>query len=218
MAELTTALSTLPAARDWNFWDISYDAQRTTFPRSARHIAAALREQPFDFERIIIFGYSMGGLVARSMIAEGLECEALVTICTPHQGLVPWWLPLGRGLRSMAPRSSMLRALNANARDRAQRHNYHFFAAAYTDILGFHNHDGVVPLASALGEELGPVAERDTVHLHYSSVATFDPHWRCKHPRYIAPVLETATRLFGGEPRQIVLPPGTAEPAVCGKS
>lgn len=114
----------------------------------------------------------------------------------------------------MAPRSSMLRALNANPRDRAQRHNYHFFAATYTDILGSHDHDGVVPLASALGQALGPVAQRETVHLHYSSMATFDPHWRCKHPRYIAPVMETAARLFGGDPPQVVLPAGAAEPVM----
>ena len=201
MVDLTEALAALPAARDWNFWDISYDTQWSPFAHSARHIAAALRRQPFQFARTILVGYSMGGLVARRMIADGFPCEALLTLCTPHHGLVPWLPPIGRGLRSMTSQSRLLHALNRDRRDQDHRHRYHFFAATYTDLLGFHSHDGVVPLASALGQHLGPVAQRETVHLHYTKVASYDPHWRAKHPQYMAPVMETASRLFAADLR-----------------
>jgi hypothetical protein len=44
---------------------------------------------------------------------------------------------------------------------------YHLFAISCSDLWGDHPDDGVIPVPSALGISLGPVAERLTIHLNY---------------------------------------------------
>jgi pimeloyl-ACP methyl ester carboxylesterase len=196
VSSLSRALSELPGAENWTFWDITYDTEWTSFSDSAAQIAASLRENEIEFRQTILFGYSMGGLVARQMVADGWPCRDLVSICTPHHGPMKWWPPYGRGPRSMRAFSPQMRALNSHPLDRAARSRYHFFGLTYHDLLGEHEHDCVVPIWSALGCGLGPVARRETRQLRYKSVSLYDAHWRGKQPHYISPVLKTASELF----------------------
>jgi pimeloyl-ACP methyl ester carboxylesterase len=200
MRHLRRALRELPQAARWRFWDVSYDTSWTPFPNSARQIVAELQKREHDFSRTILIGYSMGGLVARQMVAEGFPVSALVTLCTPHHGPVRWVpMPL-RGPRSLAQWSHFAKKLNANPRDIAARKNYHFFAVTYRDLFGMHRSDGMVSLRSALGLRLGEVASRHTMHLKYrtpiSALMPFDPHWRAMFPQYIAPAIEHIGRLM----------------------
>jgi pimeloyl-ACP methyl ester carboxylesterase len=196
VSEITEAVRALPQVRGRRFWDVSYDTQWTPFTTSARRIVAELQRQSDDFSDTLLIGYSMGGVVARQMIALGFPCRALITICSPHHGPAPWIPPIGRGPRSIARWSPALAALNRHPTDIAHRERYHCFAITYTDRLGHHEHDGIVPLRSALGAGLGPVAHREKIHLKYSTVASYDPHWRGKSATYIAPVLKVAAGLM----------------------
>lgn len=198
--DLTKALSELDAAHDWNFWDISYDSQWTAFPLSAQRIAQSLQETGADFSETILLGYSMGGLVARQMVADGWPCRALVSLCSPHHGPRAFLPPVGRGPRSLMRGNMLLHNLDAHPRDLAMRERYHFFAVTYDDRLGHHEHDGIVARQSALGMNLEGIAHRQTMALHYKTVAAFDPHWRGKDPRFVQPVLKLMADLFATSP------------------
>jgi pimeloyl-ACP methyl ester carboxylesterase len=193
MRHLRKALRELPQAARWRFWDVTYDTSWTAFPDSARQIVNQLQAREHDFALTILIGYSMGGLVARQMVAEGFPVSNLVTLCTPHHGPARWVpMPL-RGPRSLAQWSHFARKLNANPRDVAARRHYHFFAVTYRDLFGVHRSDGMVSLRSALGLRLGEVASRHTMQLKYktpiSVMMPFDPHWRAMFPQYIQPAI-----------------------------
>jgi pimeloyl-ACP methyl ester carboxylesterase len=197
LRQLREELQALPQAADWHFWDITYDTTWTRFAESARLIQEKLAQQPHDFSNSIIIGYSMGGLVARQMIAHGLPCKWLVTICTPHHGPVKWLPVPAYGPRSIASWSATLAALNRNPVDAAHRDRYRFFAITYTDLLGHHEQDGLVTAHSALGMKLGPVALRRKMDLKYSAIMPyFDPHWRGMFPKNIRPVIDDVAGLL----------------------
>lgn len=144
-------------AQGWMYWSPNYQTQI-----SFRHAALQVRndmkgwEHEYDLAQTVIIGYSMGGLVARQMIADGLPCRQLVTICTPHQGILPWIPTPSMGSQSMHPLSIDLAALNNHQGERAQRNKYFFFGMTYT-VGGnwHHDNDAVVGLDSALGYKLG---------------------------------------------------------------
>jgi hypothetical protein len=92
-----------------------------------------------------------------------------------------------------------LAQLNGNETDRAHRNRYHFFAITYRDALGSHDHDGIITAPSALGLGLGPVAQRQRIHLRYRTLATFDPHWRGRFAAHIPPVVQTLEKLMAHE-------------------
>ena len=205
MKEMRDALRALPETAGRRFWSISYDTHWTSFEDNARRIIEALRKQPFEFDDVILVGYSMGGIVARSMVAQGFSCRALLAICSPHHGARPQsFFP---GPRSITRRNERLRALNRNARDRAHRARYYFFAITYSDQLGRHDHDGIVARRSALGEGLGEVAGRHSRRLNYKTVAVYDAHWRGKFPDHMKAVLETVAEIERGETAEIEEPP-----------
>lgn len=198
MRHVREALRKLPQSAGRRFWDVTYDTAWTPFPASAKSIVRELYTREHDFSRTLLIGYSMGGLIARQMVAEGFPCDALVTLCTPHHGPLRWVpVPL-RGPRSLATWSRVTAALNRHPQDIAARHKYHLFAVTYRDRFGFHGHDGMVTQSSALGLKLGEVASRKTMHLKYSvpisAIMPFDPHWRAMFPHYIPP----AIRHIGG--------------------
>jgi len=198
MTNLQSALRKLPEAGDRRFWNVTYDTMWTSFGDSAQQIVDALSRQTHDFSDTVLIGYSMGGLVARQMVALGFPCRALITLCAPHHGPAPW-IPLPpRGPRSMAGWNSELTRLNQNPIDAAHRNRYHFFAITYSDIFGHHEHDGIVMTRSALGEGLGEIAHREKIHLKYRMPPTYDPHWRGMFASRIAPVFPVAARLFAG--------------------
>jgi pimeloyl-ACP methyl ester carboxylesterase len=182
-----------PAGDSWHFWNITYDTTWQPFPQSARQILKKLKTCGYDFEENIIIGYSMGGLVARQLVAEGFPCTHLVTLCTPHHGPVRWMPVPMRGPRSLAGWGSHTKALDRHPRDVLMRNRYHFFAMSYEDTFGPHDHDGMVSVWSALGKNLGEVATRHTMELKYavpvSAIMPVDPHWRGMFPKYIDPAL-----------------------------
>lgn len=203
MRHVRDELRELPEAAGWRFWDISYDTTWTPFPSNARSIIKELKKREHDFSNTILIGYSMGGLVARQMVAEGFPCEALVTLCTPHHGPVRWVPVPTRGPRSLAKWNHCTRALNRHPGDIEARKKYHFFAVTFRDKFGFHRNDGMVSQKSALGLELGEVASRKTMQLKYAIPVTvlmpFDPHWRAMFPRYIQPAIRHIAQLMKAE-------------------
>jgi pimeloyl-ACP methyl ester carboxylesterase len=203
MRQVREYLQRAPVAATWNFWDISYDTTWQSFPESARQISSALQKTGHDFEQTILIGYSMGGLVARQLVADGFSCSQLVTLCTPHHGPVRWMPVPTRGPRSLAHWNRHARVLDRHPRDVALREKYHFFAVTYRDTFGVHHHDGMVAQSSALGCKLPGVKTRRTVKLKYSvPVSAFlpiDPHWRGMFPRYISPALDHIAGLMQDE-------------------
>jgi len=196
LGQMREKLRALPQAATWRFWDIGYDTSWTRFPDSARQILAQLQQHPYDFTHSVLIGYSMGGVVARQLVALGLPCHGLITSCSPHHGPVKWMPMPYRGLRSIAAWSPDSAALNRHPRDVAHRHRYRFYAVSFDDPLGHHEHDGMVPVPSALGSRLGPVAVRETICMRYANVAHFNPHWRGMFPQHMAPVVNEAARLL----------------------
>jgi hypothetical protein len=134
----------------------------------------------------------------------GLKIKALVTICSPHLAVGSWIPPVDAGVASISWFSADLKRLNRSPRERRHRHSYHLFAITCRDLLGDHPDDGVVPVWSARGESLGPVAERATIHLNYDrQIAGVDPHHRGMDPKYLRPLLDTCSRLFTSASRKL---------------
>ncbi|MDP5347091.1 MAG: putative lipase, partial [Paracoccaceae bacterium] len=79
-----------------------------SFVFGAQEIAAYLRNNNVPTNNLSIFAYSMGGLVARQMIANGLTPRRLFTYCTPHLGTMLHVLPINYGAMSMMPVSQEL--------------------------------------------------------------------------------------------------------------
>lgn len=82
----------------------------------------------------IIIAHSMGGLVARSYIAQGGDFLKLMTIATPHLGTglarLAWifdWANV-TGVTDLAPGSDFLDDLNSDSYEQSQRSKYAFVA------------------------------------------------------------------------------------------
>lgn len=169
-------------------WRVTYDTNWTAWEHSASDILAELRAQNPEWHDTILVGYSMGGIVARSLVAQGFEARAVITLCSPHDGPLPYLI--FPGPRSLSRRNAMTKALLENPRDIDLRERLHCLAITYRDALGKHNHDGLVKESSALGLHLGEVASRHTTVLEYSNTAWYDPHWRGKDPFHLPAALE----------------------------
>jgi pimeloyl-ACP methyl ester carboxylesterase len=181
----------------WMLHTLSYDSHDHSFRESANDIAAFLERQGLARSSMLLIGYSMGGVVARQMAADGFPCAALVTVCAPHRGTAAWVPTPNKGSLSIAPHSEDIRNLNAMYSDRKLRGRYYFHAVTYTDIRGYQDNDTVVEKTSALGLELGPEIHRHAIHLSYSGgFSGFDPHWMGMNPDYLRPLLDTCGRLF----------------------
>jgi pimeloyl-ACP methyl ester carboxylesterase len=195
--ELQNALHDLPNAEKWHFWQVEYPTHRWTFERGAQEIKRVLNETGHDFSQSIFIGYSMGGIVARRMVAHGFPCHALLSICSPHQGLARWIVPHSPGTWSLSRWSQSLRKLNNDERDKAMRSRYHFYAITYRDRFGHHPHDGIVTQCSALGKNLGSVATRQIIALNYEhKLGGSEPHLRGMNPRYLESLLDKCEELF----------------------
>jgi hypothetical protein len=87
------------------------------------------------------------------------------------------------GSASISPFSEDLKRLNASQNDSSSRKLYHLFAISCADFWGYHDDDRVVPVSSALGTNLAPVAEQVAIELDYdSATAGTDPHHRGMDP------------------------------------
>ena len=184
------------AGPEWTLWRVDYPTHRWSFPRGASAIADALRATGRDFQDVILFGHSMGGVTARQMVANGFPCRALVAIGSPHQGTARWVPAHSPGTASIHPRSRALRALNQHPRDMAARERYHFFSLTYRDRLGAHPHDGLIPRRSALGLQLGAVATRVNTEFTYDFPPGTHPHLRSLAPLEVPAAVDTVRRLL----------------------
>ena len=200
------ALQELPEAEGVHFWRVSYDTHWKSFQRSARQVMQELRRRDSDWSDTLLIGYSMGGIVARQMVAYGFPCQSLIALCSPHNGAMAWSplrFPLAGdpGAGTLVSWSPKLRALNNNPRDRAHRSRYHFRAITFSDRRGFHDNDGIVGRPSAMAEALGPVASRAITHFHYQQKPEFftDPHMGGMSPRSLPEVAELCREIFIGK-------------------
>jgi pimeloyl-ACP methyl ester carboxylesterase len=189
MAALADALQQLPSANGWNFYTPTYETHLETFVQAASDLYPQVQAlaQP-----LILLGYSEGGIVARQLIANGMKVKVLVTICSPHSGLGVWIPTPDVGSASVSPFSEDLKRLNASQNEGPSRSLYHLFAISCTDVWGYHDDDGVVPVSSGLGTNLGSVAEQVVVELNYdSAIAGTDPHHRGMDPANLQPLIAT---------------------------
>jgi pimeloyl-ACP methyl ester carboxylesterase len=200
MEGIGETLRALPEAAGWHFWSVNYKTHWRNFADNARDIGAAMRDEPYDLSHTVFVGFSMGGLVARQMVADGFSCQALISIATPHQGTAPWVPPHSPGTWALSRWSTRLRALNSNSADKECRSRYHFFAVTYRDRLGYHDDDSIVTARSALGASLGPIAQRKKIQLNYGQDLgrriLGSPHARGMSPRVLAPVFDTCAEVF----------------------
>ena len=73
-------------------------------------------EQRFGNERVVVIGFSMGGLISRYYLQElggAKRCDAFFTISTPHHGTRMAHAFYGEGARQMRPGSEFLARLEA---------------------------------------------------------------------------------------------------------
>lgn len=194
MERIRLAVSQLAHAAGYKFWMPTYDTN-APFKDNASKLTALFHNTGTDFSQSLVIGYSMGGVVARSMFLYGFNFRSLVTICTPHLGLAPWIPTPTFGTMSIAPWSEDLKNLNINTIEAAKRKDYHFFGIDYNDIRGYHADDAVVMLGSAVGANLGNF-ERAHIHLTYNGLSGPDPHSRGMDPNFLNPVLNCINRLL----------------------
>lgn len=187
-------------ARHHTFWLLDFATHFRPFDETARAIARVLAAQNTDWSDTIFLGYSMGGVIARRLVADGFPARAVVTICSPHGGPTRWVPCVTSGPRSLRKNSPQMRALNADPRDIGRRRDYHFFAITYRDRLGFHDDDAVVPRASALGEHLGEVGTRRVIELDYGRTLgrslQNNPHVEGLNPRVMREAVELCAGLY----------------------
>lgn len=176
-------------------WHITYDTNWTAWQTSARAILAELRSRDTNWDDTILVGYSMGGIVARSLVAQGFDARGVVTLCSPHAGPLPYLI--FPGPRSLSAHNGMMRALDRHPLDIAARSRLHCLAIDYQDLLGPHEHDGMVNRSSALALHLGEIGSRHCTRLHYKNAAWYDPHWRGKDPKFLPAALEAVAALDG---------------------
>jgi triacylglycerol lipase len=72
--------------------------------------------QRFGNERVVVIGFSMGGLISRYYLQElggAKRCDGFFTISTPHHGTRTAQLFYGEGARQMRPGSEFLARLEA---------------------------------------------------------------------------------------------------------
>jgi hypothetical protein len=149
----------------WTRWLMDYDSTFMPFATIgdlARQYLAT-NHPGVNFSKTVFFCHSEGGLIARWMIKGGFPCRGLVSLCTPHEGTLPAIPGFTGAIQSMAPGSPYLNALNSDPLESSHRGLYHCFALTYHDIWGEHEDDSVVPVTSALMDNLGQVASRQAI-------------------------------------------------------
>lgn len=172
-------------------WRVSYDSHWKVFPRSAREISARLRAAGVKPKRTILVGYSMGGVVARSMVAQGFDAHAVVCLCSPHLGPA-LHIPFGDvGSLSLAYSAPYLKELNRAPRDIARRGDYFFQSITFRDATGECRHDRIVSQRSASGRGLVGIVHRANTHVVYEGVAPGPmPHLQGMNPDRVPKALD----------------------------
>lgn len=197
MNEINQTLLRQLRGKKYRTWNISYKTG-DSFDMGAQSILNRIAKQGLSFNDCTIIAYSMGGIVARSMISKGFHVKNLITICSPHEGIAPsFFFAPSPGPQSIMPYSEVLHQLNHNKNDINNRHKYYCFGITYEDFRGHHDNDTVVYLESALAKKLNGIRHRERIHLKYGTGAVgFDPHARGKDPKFLNPVFRLCKRLF----------------------
>jgi len=191
-----------PAADAWTYLRPTFDYRRD-FVEAARQVQDQIG--PPRPESITVFvTYSMGGLVARQLVAWGYPCAAMLSVSAPHGG-VPWWSQAMKlaghdAPWSLRPRSPQLRKLNSDPRDVAHRGAYHLFGVVYragpwwaVGNDGFLTYRSQVGIPGAAGNRI-ELRIREPERLLLPLVAV---HGRlCHHPRAVAPMLDRAADIL----------------------
>lgn len=186
----------------WTSWIIGYAYLAWSFRVQAMLIAADLKKKAeqhgYDFSATIFVGFSMGGVIARQMAADGFPCKALVTSCSPHEGL-GWWVPTpDPGSASIAPHSADLFWLNNwNDADKANRSRFNLLAITHDDENDsgkFHDDDSIVPRSSAIGKSMGQLAWTETVH--YGKGKRPDPHFAGRNVNVVGKLTQRCKQLI----------------------
>ena len=184
MMKLERALrERFPTAR---IWRVSYDSHWKVFPRSAHEVSARLRAAGVRPERTFLVGYSMGGVVARSMVAQGFDAHAVVCLCSPHLGPA-LHIPFGDvGSLSLYYSAGYLKDLNRAPRDIARRGDYFFQSITFRDKTGECRHDRIVSQRSASGRGLVGIVHRANTHVVFEGIAPGPlPHLQGMNPEQV---------------------------------
>lgn len=197
LTHLEGTLRRSPGGQNVRFWRVTYDTHWKTFGQSAREIASELRRRGVTPPNTLLIGYSMGGVVARALIAGGFRAAGALCLCSPHLGPAPW-MPSGDiGSLSIAPWGAKLARLNAHPLDRAARPDYFFQAFTFRDATGVQRHDRIVTEKSALAPGLFEVGARCSHQLEYRGIAPgCDPHLHGMRPEFLPEALDWCQRKF----------------------
>ncbi len=176
---------------DARVWAATYDSHWKPFSRSAREIKDAMQRENLRPEKTFLVGYSMGGIVARSIVVNGFRARGVACLATPHLGAAPWLGFADAGSASIGPQSFRLRTLNRNPTDIARRKDYFFQAFTFRDRSGFCRHDRVVGLRSASGRGLKGVGKVVVKNLEYEGFAPdVNPHLQGMNPEHLGEFFE----------------------------
>jgi pimeloyl-ACP methyl ester carboxylesterase len=186
MAALYEYLEADGAISDYTVWTLKYDTIFCPFDLSGRWLAEDLNTlTDYDFSNSIIVGFSMGGLIARTMLCNNFNFKYLITIDTPHHGPTPqlnwlgipllqtiigarlgiWGTFLIQGIPSLAMGSCSQLAILSNELDIAKRKtSYACYGIDYRNDAqsNFDGGDWVVSNHSQMGLLLGDVRWRYT--------------------------------------------------------
>jgi pimeloyl-ACP methyl ester carboxylesterase len=210
----------------YSVWSLTYNTVFMPFDVSGKWLAEdMLRLNEYDFTQAIVVGFSMGGLIARTMLCNNFDFKYLVTIDTPHHGPVPGlsfaaiptlhgiitslqpFLGLAlQGIPSMVFSSKSQLDIFNHPKDIAKRKgNYAFYAIDYrdNDIDPYHGSDYVVSNHSQLGIDLGDVRWRYIWKKNYTAndpeKGIGKPHAVASKPEYCEKVIELLHSLLNGE-------------------
>lgn len=140
-----------------------YDTHKSFFVGATR-VYKNLVNSDLPLNNVHMFGYSMGGLVARQVAALGITPKTLVTFCTPNLGILEVLskgslITFNDGIMSMATYSQDLKNLNNHPRDIKLRHRYTMIGLRYsknTDGRDVQDNDSIVDITSAVMDGARP--------------------------------------------------------------
>lgn len=192
MGKIYQELKKAPEATNYTFWRVDYDWTRA-FPFGSSQVKESLIENNIPLDRTIIFCYSMGGVVMRKVLSEGLPFYALVSVCSPNQGML---LFKDEGSLSLQYNSQDLYNLNHNAKDKLNRSKFSFYGISHTNPAGYHSGDSIVDLSSAMGKDLYPNRSGEMNVKYPSAHNPFEPHSLGMEPKFIILALDRCKELM----------------------
>lgn len=203
---------------DYNVWALTYNSWWVPFMNSGQWLTEEIKKiEGYNFSQAIVVGYSMGGLIARTMITFGFDFKYLVTIDTPHHGPVTalnwslWGITLSEflfGIKSLAWGSPSQQLIDLSPLDKAKRaNNYAFYAVDFRNNSKdkYHGNDWVVSTHSQLAMDLGEdICWRMIWNKDYednNDVTNIgQPHTSASYPENCEDAIQLIKKLLKGEP------------------